>query len=99
MGTAIKDSNSRKAPTAPRPFLSQLEIIYKVLGPLSRPPTRGASSLISAVHGLGNIAKGAEPVAPNFEKHVFTPRLEAFLKMDPHASLGTNGYFLYQSTL
>ena len=60
----------------PKLFIPQLESVYKRLEPLSWLIVRCACGLILAVHGWGKIAKGAEVVAPNFEKLGFTPALE-----------------------
>ena len=60
----------------PKLFIPQLASVYKRLEPLSWLVVRCACGLILAVHGWGKIAKGAEVVAPNFEKLGFTPALE-----------------------
>jgi len=60
----------------PKLFIPQLQSLYALLEPLSWLIVRCACGLILAVHGWGKIVKGAEVVAPNFEKLGFYPALE-----------------------
>ena len=76
MNTEINDDTAQRAASPIQLFIPHFESIYKVLEPLSWLVIRCACGLILAVHGWGKIAKGAEQVAPNFEKLGFTPALE-----------------------